>query len=215
MKRISSINLFKKTKSLSMIKKCYGLNWMKKNSNVKVLKNLLKWGEKHFKGWRMKRLTSGQKVKNHRKKRRKSQNKNRRHRKINSNKLLLNVSSRMGMRVKNVKSLFWQIILTKRQDLIQNNKYQVKVNTQRSLRRRQWTIISLLQTLWVRLTNQRKTGKSVLRRSHLYSQAKRLINQKISKITSNRWVKLSLFWKDFVILIYLKTKSKWVKHVRN
>ena len=42
MKRINSINLFKKTKNLSMIKKCYGLNWMKKNSNVKVLKNLLK-----------------------------------------------------------------------------------------------------------------------------------------------------------------------------
>ena len=40
----------------------------------------------------MKRLTSGQKVKNLRKKRRRSQNKNRCHPKINSNKLLLNVS---------------------------------------------------------------------------------------------------------------------------
>ena len=54
----------------------------------------------------MKRLTSGQKVKNLKKKRRKSQNRNRCHRKINSNKLLLKVSSKMERRVKNVKSLF-------------------------------------------------------------------------------------------------------------
>ena len=176
-----------------MRRKCYGLNWMKKNSNVKVLRNLLKWDVKHFKGLKMKRLTNGQKVKNHRKKKRKSQNRNRCHRKINSSKLLLNVSSRTVMRVKNVRSLCWQIILTKKQDLIQNNKYQVKVNTQRSLRRRQWTIISLLQTLWVRLTNQRKTGLSVSRKRRLYSQVKRLINQKIFKVTSNRWVKRSSF----------------------
>ena len=124
-----------------------------------------------------------------------------------SNKSPLNASLRMEMKVKNVRLSLWLIRVMKRHDLIQNSKSLVKVNILMIQSRRQWMIISLQQTTWARLIDQRKTEKLVSRKRYPYKLVKKLKNKRhhSTKIKS-KWANLRWFLRVCVIPTYLRTK---------
>ena len=104
----------------------------------------------------------------------------------------------------------------KRHDLIQNNKSLVKVNIQMIQSRRQWMTISLQQITWARQIDQRRTEKLVSRKRYPYKLVKKLKNKRqYSTKIKSKWVNLRWFWRVCVILTYLRTKWRWLKHENN
>ena len=118
-----------------------------------------------------------------------------------SNKHLRNVSLKMEMKVKNARLSLWLIRVMKRHDLIQSSKSLVKVNILMIQSRRQWMTISLQQTTWARLIDQRKTEKLVSRKRYPFKQVKKLKNKRLysTKIKS-KWANLRWFWRVCGIL---------------
>ena len=136
----------------------------------------MRWDERHSKGLKRRRLISGLRVRNL--KLRKSKIREILLQKRFFSKFLPNVLLRMVMKVKNVKLSSWLIKAMKRHDLIQNSKYLVKVNIQMIRSRRQWMTISLQQTIWAKLIDQKKTEKLVLRKRYPLKLVKKLKNKR-------------------------------------